>query len=68
MTLANGDRVKMDLQRKIPVYIIYLTAFDSAGHVAFRDDLYELDEPLIQALTARVGSVTRPGATVPASS
>ena len=49
-TLRDGQRVRAVLPRKIPVYLIYLTAFDRDGAVAFRDDLYDLDGPLTHAL------------------
>ncbi len=49
-TLAEGRRVRVLLPRKLPVYLVYLTAFDHDGGVAFRDDLYDLDGPLMRAL------------------
>ncbi len=49
-TLRDGLRVRAVLPQKIPVYLIYLTAFDQGGSVAFRDDLYDLDGPLTRAL------------------
>jgi murein L,D-transpeptidase YcbB/YkuD len=51
-TLRNGRRVRAVLPQKIPVYLIYLTAFEQDGSVAFRDDLYDLDGPLTRALSA----------------
>lgn len=33
----------VNLDRKIPVYILYLTAFTEDGQVHFRDDLYGMD-------------------------
>lgn len=72
-TLTDGQRVKVNLERKLPVYILYLTAFDSSGRVAFRDDLYGLDAPLVAALDAARGespstSARDSRATDPASS
>ncbi len=49
-TLGAGERVRIDLQKKIPVYLIYLTAFEQDGALAFRDDLYDRDEELRAAL------------------
>jgi murein L,D-transpeptidase YcbB/YkuD len=49
-TLDAGDRVRVDLPQKLPVYLLYLTAFDRDGEVAFREDLYDLDEPLLRAI------------------
>ncbi|MDF1501338.1 L,D-transpeptidase family protein [Roseisolibacter sp. H3M3-2] len=49
-TLREGRRVRVSLPAKIPVYLIYLTAFDEGGEVAFRDDLYDHDTTLIDAL------------------
>jgi murein L,D-transpeptidase YcbB/YkuD len=49
-TLAAGRRVRVDLPRKLPVYLVYLTAFVRDGEVAFRSDLYDLDARLTRAL------------------
>ena len=50
--LATGERARVTLEEKIPVYLIYLTAFDQGGEVAFREDLYDLDAPVREALGA----------------
>ncbi len=45
MNDRNWERV--DLDKKIPVYIFYLTSFeDGSGRLNFRPDLYELDQKL----------------------
>ena len=49
-TLAAGDRVRVTLADPLPVFLIYLTAFDQEGAVAFRADRYHQDEVLMQAL------------------
>ncbi len=56
-TLGAGERVRVDLATKIPVYLIYLTAFEQDGALAFRDDLYDRDE----ALRAALGDVLTSG-------
>ena len=49
-TLSAGARERVYLERKLPVYLIYLTAFAQDGEVAFREDLYDRDGPLRRAL------------------
>lgn len=51
-TLAAGERARADLARPLPVYLLYLTAFDQGGVVGFRDDLYDRDPALVRALGA----------------
>jgi murein L,D-transpeptidase YcbB/YkuD len=51
-TLAAGRRVRVNLRRGPPVYIIYLTAFGRDGDVFFRDDIYDRDDRLMRALAA----------------
>lgn len=62
-TLEAGARVRIDLRERIPVYLIYLTAFDQGGEVAFRDDLYHMDRALDEAL-AGLGVPVEPDAPV----
>ncbi len=51
MTNRRHEVVKLD--KKIPVYIFYMTAFeDKAGHLNFRPDLYGLDERLTEELVS----------------
>lgn len=49
-TLAAGERVRVNLDRGIPVYLIYLTAFAQGDAVAFREDLYDRDDTVRRAL------------------
>ena len=49
-TLAAGERARVDLRQPIPVYLIYLTAFEQDGALTFRPDRYEIDAPLMRAL------------------
>lgn len=45
----------LPLQRKLPVYFLYWTAFpDKDGNIAFRDDIYGRDKRLLKALNAPV--------------
>lgn len=45
----------LPLQRKLPVYFLYWTAFpDKDGSIAFRDDIYGRDLRLLKALNAPV--------------
>lgn len=41
---------RVDLERKLPVYIAYFTAFARGSELAFRPDLYGQDDRLIRAL------------------
>jgi murein L,D-transpeptidase YcbB/YkuD len=49
-TLAAGARARVTLPAKVPVYLIYLTAFELDGDLAFRADRYEQDRALMRAL------------------
>jgi len=51
-TLDAYTHTRVDLPEKIPVYLLYLTAFEQGGEVAFREDLYDMDGPLLRALGA----------------
>lgn len=48
--LAAGERVRVDLGRPLPVYLVYLTAFAEDGALAFRPDRYDHDDALVAAL------------------
>jgi murein L,D-transpeptidase YcbB/YkuD len=43
MATSAEDDQTVTLDRKIPVYILYLTAFTEDGELNFRDDLYGMD-------------------------
>jgi murein L,D-transpeptidase YcbB/YkuD len=48
--MENGANNKqVNLPRKIPVYIVYFTAFVEDGQLAFGNDLYERDNKLVEA-------------------
>ena len=49
-TLAAGRRRRVDLARGVPVYLIYLTAFTRDGELSFRDDIYQRDARLLEAI------------------
>lgn len=46
------DNNTVNLDRKIPVYILYLTAFTEDGRVNFRDDLYGMDARAMERIAA----------------
>jgi murein L,D-transpeptidase YcbB/YkuD len=48
--LSAGKWRRVDLDRKLPVYIAYFTAFARDGKLTFRPDLYHLDDALVSAL------------------
>ncbi|MEO7362041.1 MAG: L,D-transpeptidase family protein [Gemmatimonadaceae bacterium] len=50
----DGDkRTRVDLREKLPVYIVYLTAFVRDGNLTFRNDVYGYDAKIIAALQPR---------------
>lgn len=52
--IATGQTQNVPLPQKIPVYMLYWTAFiDADGTIEFRDDLYGRDRRLAEALTAQ---------------
>ena len=60
---SNDNTVKVP--RKIPVYIVYFTAYARDGQLFFGDDLYERDESLEEAVADTIaprstGSVPKP--------
>jgi L,D-transpeptidase YcbB len=49
--LGDNQRQVVRLQRPIPIHLLYWTAWsDADGSVFFREDIYERDAPLMQAL------------------
>ena len=55
--LAAVERERVTLQRSIPVYLIYLTAFVRDGALHFRDDIYESDATLVRLVDEDVPNV-----------
>lgn len=57
MHLGDNQRKIVRLQRPIPVHLLYWTAWsDENGTVFFREDIYERDAPLMQALKEKPSS------------
>jgi len=51
--LDTGNETKIDLRQKIPVHLVYFTAFpDAGGEVRYRADVYGRDARLFEALVA----------------
>ena len=46
------DNQRVKLPKKIPVYIVYLTAYKREGQLYFGNDLYSRDEKLQDAVGA----------------
>lgn len=68
--IRTGATRRIDLNRPVPVYILYWTAFVSEnGQVNFRDDAYGRDGPLLAALSSPAAmtaySRTQPGGCPP---
>jgi murein L,D-transpeptidase YcbB/YkuD len=52
--IAQGVTHRVALEQKVPVYLVYLTAFvDTDGTVEFRNDVYGRDERLSAALARK---------------
>ncbi|HET7586315.1 MAG TPA: L,D-transpeptidase family protein [Gemmatimonadaceae bacterium] len=47
-----ADNHRVDLPRKLPVYIVYFTTFTRNGALHFGDDLYDRDNALVRAVAA----------------
>jgi murein L,D-transpeptidase YcbB/YkuD len=48
---AGAHRQTVNLPRSIPVYLYYLTAWvDGSGELQLREDIYERDKLLLEAL------------------
>lgn len=54
--LASGKNTKAVLPRKIPVHLIYATAFKGENGIEFRPDVYGRDRKLYAALFGRPSS------------
>ena len=58
--LATGRQTRIDLEEKIPVHLVYFTAFTTPrGEIAFRRDFYGRDARIWEAL--RAAGVALPG-------
>jgi murein L,D-transpeptidase YcbB/YkuD len=53
---AQGETQRIDLPRKIPVHLVYATAFATDNGIEFRTDVYGRDQKLYAALFGRAGS------------
>jgi L,D-transpeptidase YcbB len=53
---ADGRTTKVALPQKIPIHLIYATAFASDNGIEFRTDVYGRDKKLYSALFGRAGS------------
>jgi murein L,D-transpeptidase YcbB/YkuD len=52
--IASGERIDVPLQRKLPVYLLYWTAWvDDDGTTHFRKDIYGHDRALAEALAGQ---------------
>ena len=54
--IASGKTTQVPLPRKIPVHLIYSTAFFGANGVEFRPDVYGRDRKLYAALFGKPAS------------
>ncbi len=51
--LAKGDTIRAPLDRPMPIFLMYWTAFlDVKGRVNFRDDVYDWDQTLVSLIAA----------------
>ncbi len=49
-----GPTKRVDLEEKIPVYLVYLTTFARNGQVVFRPDIYDRDGALMRAIGSAI--------------
>ena len=57
-TLANNETVNVDLEHRPAVLIVYWTVtVGASGEVRYADDIYNLDQPILNALNAPPRSV-----------
>ena len=62
------DNVTVTLQQKIPVYIVYFTAYHVGDQLAFGSDLYHRDDQLVKAMEGATGQTPEAIAAVQAIS
>lgn len=65
--MRGSDNRHVKLPAKIPVYIVYFTAYMRDGQLYFSDDVYNRDDPLQERMDSvpavdSIGSVPRPSA------
>jgi L,D-transpeptidase YcbB len=53
---ASGENTRIDLPKRIPVHVVYATAFSSENGIEFRSDVYGRDRKLYAALFGRPAS------------
>lgn len=53
---ASGENTRIEFPRKIPVHVVYATAFATDNGIEFRTDVYGRDQKLYSALFGRAGS------------
>ena len=46
------DNQRVNLDAKLPVYIVYFTAYANDGKVQFADDIYQRDAAVMRAISA----------------
>ncbi|HEY8617086.1 L,D-transpeptidase family protein [Phenylobacterium sp.] len=52
--LASGETTTVKLAKKVPVRLMYLTAFPENGRIAFRPDVYGWDAELLRVMDAQM--------------
>jgi murein L,D-transpeptidase YcbB/YkuD len=59
--IASGQTTEVKLTRKVPVRLLYLTAYPEGGRIDFRPDVYGWDRKVLQLLDAppRAGTVAQ---------
>jgi murein L,D-transpeptidase YcbB/YkuD len=62
--IASRETTHIPLKHKIPVRLVYLTAFPEGAAISFRDDIYGWDPLLLTALDANAGRLPAQGARV----
>ena len=49
---SGEDDQQVDLERKVPVYIAYFTAYARDGQLYFGNDVYDRDRSIVEAVAA----------------
>jgi murein L,D-transpeptidase YcbB/YkuD len=62
--IASRETTHIPLKHKVPVRLVYLTAFPEGVGVSFRDDIYGWDPLLLSVLDANAGRLPAQGARV----
>ena len=58
LTQPGEPETRIDLDRPMPVYVVYFTALPQAGGLSVRPDIYHRDRPLIAQIASRAAAAS----------